>query len=344
MAVIRQRGDTWQAIVRVKQQGEKYEESRTFASERLAKDWAGRLEATIKLNGIPQRVKSSMTLGQLLLDYKDAVHPVKPMRRQMCWEIDQLAQEFKSAKLNQLTSKLFTDFGRRRAMEGTGGATILHNLSTVRGILNAAKPVLGIDVNGETVTPAVDALSRIGAVSRSKSRTRRPTEEELQKLYAEFQRTSHHPCTIIPMETIVKLAVELPRRLGELLSMQWIDYVPGQQVTLRDTKHPTEPRLETVPVPKAAAAIIDALPKTDARILPYNPESVSASFERTCSRLGIQGLRFHDLRHEGISRLFTAGLDIPDVALISGHKSWVMLKRYTQLTPESVLEKLNASS
>jgi integrase len=42
-------------------------------------------------------------------------------------------------------------------------------------------------------------------------------------------------------------------------------------------------------------------------------------------------LHFHDLRHEGISRLFEAGWDIPHVALVSGHRSWSSLQRYAHI-------------
>lgn len=47
--------------------------------------------------------------------------------------------------------------------------------------------------------------------------------------------------------------------------------------------------------------------------------------------LEIDDLRFHDLRHEGISRLFEMGLNIPHVATVSGHRSWQNLKRYTHI-------------
>jgi len=339
---IRKRGSSWQAMVRVKLEGQQYEETRSFATERLAKDWKQRTLASIKINGIPQRVKSSMTLGQLLLDYQTAVNEVKPMRRQMNWEIEQLSEEFKDAKLNQLTPKVFSDFGRRRTSDGASGATIMHNLATVRGVLNAAKPVLGVDVNGDTVSDAIKALQRIGAVSKSQSRTRRPSGDELVALRREFHRQAGHPQTLLPMEAIMDLAVALPRRLGELTEMLWTDYT-GEQITLRDTKNPVAPRTEVIPVPRDAADIIDTLPKIDARILPYKAESVGASWQRACGRLKIVDLHFHDLRHEGISRLFAAGLDIPEVALISGHQSWAMLKRYTHLKPSTVLEKLSAN-
>jgi integrase len=37
-------------------------------------------------------------------------------------------------------------------------------------------------------------------------------------------------------------------------------------------------------------------------------------------RAGLVNLRFHDLRHEAISRFFEKGLSVPEVALISGHR------------------------
>lgn len=337
---IRKRGTTWQAIVKVKVHGHLHTESRTFSSERLAKDWKERTKAQIKLLGVPQRVKSTKTLGELLQDYKDTVNAIKPMRKQMACEIDQMSDEFRNTKLSQITAKTFSEFGRRRALEGTCGATILHNLSTVCAVLNAAKPVLGVDIDGKEVRASMDALSRLGVTRRSNTRSRRPSDAELDALYTEFRRIAQRPGALIPMEAIVRLAIALPRRLGELTSMRWVDYIPGQQITLFDTKHPTQIRNEVIPVPKEAARIIDAQAKIDARILPYNAESISASFKRACYRLGIRDLRFHDLRHEGITRLFGDGLGIQDVSLISGHKSWAMLKRYTNLTPASVLAKL----
>ena len=51
-------------------------------------------------------------------------------------------------------------------------------------------------------------------------------------------------------------------------------------------------------------------------------------------------LRFHDLRHEAISRFFELGLNIPEVAVISGHKDPRMLFRYTHLRAESLIPKL----
>ena len=51
-------------------------------------------------------------------------------------------------------------------------------------------------------------------------------------------------------------------------------------------------------------------------------------------------LRFHDLRHEAVSRLFEIGLNPMEVASISGHKTLQMLKRYTHLRAEDLVKRL----
>lgn len=52
--------------------------------------------------------------------------------------------------------------------------------------------------------------------------------------------------------------------------------------------------------------------------------------------LHFHDLHFHDLRDEGTSRLFEAGFSIEHVALVTGHKDWKMLRRYTYLKPEGL--------
>ena len=74
----------------------------------------------------------------------------------------------------------------------------------------------------------------------------------------------------------------------------------------------------------------------DERIFPYNHKSAGANFTRACQYKEIEDLHFHDMRHEGTSRLFEAGLAIQQVALVTGHKDWKMLRRYTHLKASSL--------
>ena len=80
-----------------------------------------------------------------------------------------------------------------------------------------------------------------------------------------------------------------------------------------------------------AFEIVQRQPKTSELIFPWNFDTVSSVFPRACSALEIVDLHFHDLHHKGVSRMFEAGYQIQEVAIVSGHKDWAMLKRYTQL-------------
>jgi len=42
------------------------------------------------------------------------------------------------------------------------------------------------------------------------------------------------------------------------------------------------------------------------------------------------------VRHEGTSQLFEAGYEIQQVTLVTGHRKWDNLRRYTQLKPEDL--------
>jgi integrase len=98
-------------------------------------------------------------------------------------------------------------------------------------------------------------------------------------------------------------------------------------------KHPGDKKGNNVycELPAEALAIIKSIPRDDERIFPRSTDAISAAFTRACKILGIEDLRFHDLRHEGISRLFEMGRTIPQVAAVSGHRSWTSLKRYAHI-------------
>ena len=127
-------------------------------------------------------------------------------------------------------------------------------------------------------------------------------------------------------------------RRSEILSLTW-ENVDIQNGTcyLPMTKNGS-PR--TVPLTSKALRIAKSLPQNSELVFPISSNAVRLSWDRLRSRAGINDLRFHDLRHEAISRFFERGLSIAEVALISGHKDPRMLFRYTHLRAEDVAKKL----
>lgn len=254
---------------------------------------------------------------------------------------------------NSMNNLIDSDLGRKPIMQVESGdvvvwgkefggtrapATVLHALMTLRTCYQTARAELDIKVDVAVVADAVVHLTKLGICGKSVERDRRVTDEEIDII------STHHESlmgTTIPLRIALNLAVQLPRRSGELFGkMRWENY-DGEIIKLFDTKDPKKVRNEIVPVPPSARAIIDLLPRAKTGpICPWDRKSVSTAVYRACRMLGIEDLHLHDLRHEGVSRLFEQGLDIPRVAMISGHQSWATLKRYTHLKPRDVVERL----
>ncbi len=138
-------------------------------------------------------------------------------------------------------------------------------------------------------------------------------------------------------------------RQEEICSITWKDVdVRSRIVIVRDRKDPRQKVGNDQKVPLIDATGIDAWqilqqqkfasPHTG-RVFPYNGRSVGTAFRRACRDLKIEDLHFHDLRHEATSRLFEAGFAIHEVALVTGHKDWKMLKRYANLRPEDLVNR-----
>jgi GAF domain-containing protein/integrase len=154
----------------------------------------------------------------------------------------------------------------------------------------------------------------------------------VDRLMKHFGRVRDHRPSSIPMQKIVAFALFSTRRQEEITLLRWDD-LDKDRILVRDMKHPGDKKGNNVycDLPPEALAIIKSMPRDAERIFPYSTDAISAAFTRACRLLGIEDLRFHDLRHEGISRLFEMGRTIPQVAVVSGHRSWTSLKRYTHI-------------
>jgi integrase len=126
-----------------------------------------------------------------------------------------------------------------------------------------------------------------------------------------------------------------------LLPVTWQDIDEAKRLALvRDRKDPRRKagNDQWVPLLGEAWTVLQRQPKVEGepRIFPIGESTVSKYFTNACRDLDIPDLHFHDLRHEGASRLFEEGYEIQQVALVTGHKDWRHLRRYTQLKPESL--------
>jgi integrase len=352
MASITQRGDGFFAQVRVKQQGVLvFSESKTFPTKALAESWAQRLEEKVKTGGVAAAAQRNSLVSELILTHLEYQQKLRPLGRSTIHNHQMTAQAFSLVKLGELTSKHVTDFVLKRKAEGAGPATIMANLSPLSAAVHAAPYAHGIQIDPTPVDLAIKKLKEAGAIGKSREVIRLVEQDEEEALLAEFVRRNAHHQTSIDMVMVYKMALALPRRAGELTRIRWADVdFKRRTLTIRDVKHPRRKigNDQVVPLLGEAFMLLDQIPKLEERIFPYNTESMEAAFERARDRIAATGmpkikdLRFHDLRHTGITMLFWAGLKIEEVAQVSGHTNWAQLKRYTHIRPEDVHRRWDA--
>ena len=150
------------------------------------------------------------------------------------------------------------------------------------------------------------------------------------------------------LHSLVVLAIETGMRSGELLAMRWEHVnLMSRTVFLPDTKNGS-PR--TLPLSNRALNAVHALPRAiNGRLFTSGYHSIHNAFQLVLTKAQVdqpdnvtflRGLRFHDLRHEAVTRLFEKGLNPIEVRMVSGHKTLSMLQRCTHLRSEDLVNKL----
>jgi integrase len=342
-AFVRLPSGSWRAVVRRKR---RYI-SETFKRKDDARAWALGAERQIDQGSspTPSRVKRKKTFGQLIdLHIADMKAVGKAPGRSKAATLAMLKRDLGERAIIDMDRERLIKFGRARSAQGAGPVTLSMDIGMIRLVISHAAAVHGLPVSTEQVDLARIALKRLGLVGKSNERSRRPTEEELRKLFEHFD-AIRRPC--IPMSRVIRFAIATAMRQEEIFRVTWDDYSPRTKMLLiRDRKDPREKKGNHQRIPLLDVSGYDAVAlieeqramrsNDDDRVFPHNHKSAGTAFTRACQTLGIIDLHFHDLRHEGTSRLFEFDLKIQQAALVTGHKDWKMLRRYTHLQPESL--------
>lgn len=323
--------------------------SNTFRRRADADSWALEAERNIDLGIAPKSVSPSRihTLTDIInLHLQDMAEVGKCVRRSKSAVLEALKKSMGPAKLQDLNRITLIEYGKKRAKEGAGPATLAIDFSFLSTLLTHAAAVHGVDVTPAEVKLARTALTRLGLIGKSMERDRRPTQEELNALINYFEQK---PRQLIPIGRMIRFAVATAMRLEEICKVAWEDVdFRGRMVTVKDRKDPRKKDGNNQRVPMLDLTGYDAwevileqriVTHGQGRVFPHHHKSAGTAFRRACKELKIFDLHFHDLRHEGTSRLFEAGLGIEKVALVTGHKDWKMLRRYTNLRPDALHRK-----
>jgi integrase len=325
MPTIRKKGEG-QYHVQIRKRGYPTQ-TKTFAKEADAKRWATIIESEMERGLFVSRTAAESTLVREALErYANEVLPTKRSEQSDKSRMKTLLETFGDYRLSSLTSSQVAKF-RDERLKVVGPQSVIHEINLLNRVLKAATMDWGIALPGGLPT------TQVRKPVKPRGRERRVTTEEIDKILESSESSE--------LRTIVTLAVETGMRRSEMAALTWDEIdLKKQTAHLPKTKTDT-PR--TVPLSRTAVKSLRAFgPKRDGRVFALQAESMSQAFERACEkhRANIHGVRFHDLRHEATSRLFEKGLNVMEVASITGHKTLDMLKRYTHLRAEDLAKKL----
>lgn len=327
MGSIIRHGDKWRAVVRKKGYPTK---TKVWSKKAQASQWVKEIELAMEKQEL---ASSNVEISKLIEKYLEEIEPLRPGRRQNQRNYKALAKVTRGLYLEHLSAPGLLKWVQTKR-QGVSRGTLAIDVSMISSVLRTAEAFWGITVPWAEFAKGRTALRRLGMVGRSQERDRRPEAGDLDRIKAEI-------ISSLPMGDLIDFAVASAMRSSEITRITRSDLDEKKRtVIVRDRKHPTEKIGNDQEVPLLNGAFDIAKRQVavegDDRIFPFNPRSVEAAFRKACKRAEVEDLHFHDLRHHGISLLFEQGYAIQEVALVSGHKDWNQLRRYTNLKAESL--------
>ncbi len=319
MATIRKLRSKWQAQIRLKGQKPK---AKSFTLKSDAVAWARLIEVEMQKGIFVDTSEAErMTVKAVLDRYLEGVVGLakEPIERSTAKSI---VSALGHISLFNLTNQNLAEF-RDEQLKLVGPTTVVHRLSLLSKVLKIARQ--------EWNVPFPKGIPNVRKPKRPRGRDRRLLEGEYEQLQSALIESP-------VVQRLTAFAIETAMRRGELVKIKW-QHINFSNHTLHIPETKTGvPR--DVPLSARALALLESVPRTKSYVFEIRPDSISQAFERACKRTGIEGLRFHDLRHEATSRLFEKGLNTMEVATITGHKTLEMLNRYTHLRAEDLVIRI----
>jgi len=337
----------YKCIVREKSKGKIiHNQSKTFRKKVLAESWGKKQVNALEEASITE-FKKVVTLGALLNMFFEDADLWNATGRTKRYVIKMLMDcDISLVLSNELKTSDLIEHCKNRRSAGAGPATIYHDIAYLRSVMKKSSPVWDIESNHKVFEDAVPILIEMKLIGKSQKRTRRPTEDELSKLKIGLQERMDSVTNEkkrIPFLDILDFSILTCMRIGEVCSLKWEDLnVNHKTIVVRDRKDPRKKEGNHLIVPLLGGSfdVVMKQNKEGELVFPYNSRSVTAGFQRVRNSLGIEDLRYHDLRREGASRLFEKGYSIEEVAQVTGHRNLnILWQVYTQLFPHKLHDK-----
>jgi integrase len=337
MATITKRGKKWKAQIRIKGYPQ---QTQSFFTKAAAASWVLKIESQMDSHSWVDVSGTRSTHIDYLVDRLVAentkfeiVTPVPKMG-----QLNQIKKYFSGVSIHDMTYDMVMDFAAMR-YKTISASTLQKQMYYLRQVVEASR----ITTQENVVAQAIDELKRKKVIKGSVWRTRRPTPSELEALKFEcgiYKGSNEKPNWLW---YAIDIAVHSGLRQGEIHELKWSNVCWEKdlvRVNRKDKDSETGKSWKEVPlvegVREALLRAQNDLGQGDYPFTVRTTASISDKFAKMTKKLGIDDLRFHDLRHEAISRMFERGMRVEQVQVVSGHSSLEQLSRYVNLRAEDL--------
>ena len=329
MATFTKRGSKY--LVQVRRKGFPVT-CRSFHLKSDAEEWARHMETKADRGDLPTPVKvlNSYKVKDIVERYRNEITIKKRSADTETYMLNAFIRHpLAKLTLAQITSSHFAVY-RDKRLKNVKPGTVNRELTIIKHAFDVAEREWGIPIRN-------NPLGRVKKLKVNNARSRRLSDNEYKALLDAIE-TSRNSL----IKPLVNFAIETGMRRGEILRLSWIDIdYDNRTLHIPITKNG---HARTIPMTTKAIEILQELQCRDDddkhKPFPLSDNAAKLAWQRLLKRSGIEDLHFHDFRHEAISRFFEKGLSVPEVALISGHRDFRMLFRYTHLKASDIASKL----
>lgn len=324
MASIRKRNNRWE--VRVRRSGQPTQ-TKTFTLKSDAQQRAREAEIALEKGELLQKPKPlAMTLEAAVKRYLDevAIHHKGFVSER--YRLRLMTKSFgPQSQLNTITAKDVSSYKVERQKLVTS-ATVRRDLNLLSSLFETAKNEWGL-------VALCNPTNSIKRPAESLARDRRLKPNERMKLLSECKKIGHSQLYLA-----IQIALNTGMRQGEILKLKWQDIdFDRNQIIIRDTKNGSN---RVIVLSSELRAELLTKKQNTKTLFTLTSSGLQQAFRKLTTKLQIHNLRFHDLRHEAISTFFEMGLSVPEVQLMSGHKTLDQLMRYSHSSLQSIQSKL----
>ncbi len=328
MATISNRNNKWH--VRVRRVGQPTV-AKTFLAKQDAEKWARSIEIELDRGTYINKSTAERTqFKDILQQYLTNVIPSMRSNKDEAIRVRRLMKHpIAQYNMAQLSPRHMADY-RDERLKVIKPNTVIRELAVMSSIINHARREWGLNIT--------NPVTMIKKPSSTPGRNRILNDVEITRILNVLKSTrgTFHNNYMAPL---VEFALETAMRRGELTSLRWENINLTSRVAYLPLTKNGDSRY--VPLSSKAISILNKLPRTiNGRVFPLKTNSVSLNFLRASRQAGIEDIHFHDLRHMAITRLASIFSNPLEIATISGHKSLAMLKRYTHIKAENLVNKL----